>query len=194
MPDTLLLLSGGIDSAFCLWKHLTEGGTIHIHHVHLKNHEGRLKYEAEAVKRILKWMTKQGLTQYTYTESTFDYGTLRFIVKDHNIWALTAGIILADPQNRSINKMIRPLHWDSFAKGAESAPAIRSERAYRNIIQQVSGRNDVELLYPIRQRMKAEIIREMPRDLLELCWYCRTPKAGKPCHKCYTCKLVDPAL
>ena len=99
-PDTLLLLSGGIDSAYCMWWALSQGRALHVHHVHLKNHEGRLQYEARAVEGILNWMREQVLTNFRYTESSFDYGSIRWIVKDHCVWAFFIGIILADPQNK----------------------------------------------------------------------------------------------
>src|SRR5690606_19571219 len=113
-PDTLLLLSGGIDSAYCMWRLLSEGRSLLVHHVHLTNHEGRVQYEAQAVKRILAWMRGRGLNRFTYTESSFDYGSLRFIVKDSYLWAFHIGIIMANPENRGVTKVIVPRHWDAF--------------------------------------------------------------------------------
>src|SRR5690606_37600278 len=147
-PDTLLLLSGGIDSAYCMWRLLSEGRALHVHHVHLKNHEGRLEYEAQATKRILSWMRGRGLTSFTYTESAWDYGTLRFIVKDAHLWAFVIGVILADPANRAVQHVIVPRHWDAFPTGPSGPGPARTDRVYREIPRQVCGRVP-ELEYPI---------------------------------------------
>jgi len=194
-PDTLLLLSGGIDSAFCMWRALSEGRSLHVHHVHLTNHEGRVQYEAQAVERILKWMRGRGLTRFRYTESSFDYGSTRYVVKDHNIWALWIGILLADPRNRGIRRVIRPDHWDSLPGGPDCAGMRRAHRRYERISWEVCERDDIEWEHPIQHMRKAEVVQAMPPDLLELCWYCRRPTpGGRPCHRCYTCRLVDAAL
>src|SRR5690606_12267323 len=167
------------------------GQRLLVHHVHLKNHEGRLQYEAQAVERILDWMRGRGLTAFRYTESAFDYGTLPFIVKDVHLWAFHIGIIMADPRNRGITKTIVPRHWDAFPTGPDGPGPARTNRVYREIPRQICGR-EPELLFPIVHMKKADVIRDMPRGLLELCWWCRRPKNGRPCHECYTCHLVDP--
>ena len=193
-PDTLLLLSGGIDSAYCMWRALSEGRSLHVHHVHLTNHEGRLQYEARAVERILKWMRGRGLTNFRYTENPLGMGTLGWIPKDHCFWAQFIGTICANPKNRHITRVIRPDHWDSVPGGPDSPAMKQADRRYRNISYEICER---ELIWehPIQRMMKAEVVHAMPRDLLELCWYCRRPThRGKPCHRCYTCRLVDAAL
>lgn len=192
-PDTLLLLSGGIDSAYCMWKLLSEGRSLRVHHVHLTNHEGRVTHEAEATERVLAWMRGQGLTRFSYSTSSFNYGTLGFIVKDSYLWAFHIGVIMANPRNRAITKVIVPRHYDAFPTGPTGPGPERTDRVWREIPRQVCGRVP-ELEYPIVDMMKADIVRAIPPDLLECCWWCRTPKNGKPCHTCYTCKLVDPAL
>lgn len=194
-PDTLLLLSGGIDSAYCMWWALSQGRALHVHHVHLKNHEGRLQYEARAVEGILNWMREQGLTSFRYTESSFDYGSIRWIVKDHCVWAFFIGIILAGPQNKGIKRVIRPDHFDSLPTGPDGPGMQRAHRRYREISWQIHERDDIIWEHPIQHLTKAQVIRSMPPGLLELCWWCRRPTvSGEPCHRCYTCRLVDRAL
>lgn len=193
-PDTLLLLSGGIDSAFCMWKALSEGRSLHVHHVRLTNHERRLHYEAQAVQDILEWMRGQGLSNFRFTESSFDYGTLRYIVKDHCIWGLMIGIILANPRNKGVTKVIRTDHADSLPSGPNGIGMQKAHRRYRNIAWEACERDDIEWEHPIGHMTKAEVIRATPPDLLNLCWWCRTPKNGKACQCCYTCRQVDPVL
>lgn len=177
-----------------MWQALSEGRSLHVHHVHLKNSEGRLHYEADAVKRILEWMKGQGLVNFRYTESRFDYGNLGFLVKDHCIWAFMIGVIMTDPQNKDMTRVIRPDHYDSLPEGPDGPGMQRAHDVYRSISEKVCQRSLI-FEHPIQHLTKAEVIKAMPKDLLECCWWCRHPTSqGDTCHKCYTCQLVDPAL
>src|SRR5690606_37324136 len=154
--------------------------TLLGHHVHLTNREGRVAYEAQAVERILAWMRGQGLTRFVYSELAFDYGTLRYVVKDHNIWAFMIGVILSDPRNRQIRHVIRTDHWDSDAGGPNSPVMQQAHRRYRNISYEVCER-ELVWEHPIQHMKKAEVVKATPPDLLELCWWCRHPtKEGEP--------------
>src|SRR5690606_35955104 len=132
-PDTLLVLSGGIDAAYCMWLALSEGRTLLVHHVHLTNREGRVAYEAQAVQRILDWMRGQGLDRFVYTESAFDCGTVRHIVRAHCIWALWIGILLSYSKHRQIRHVFRTYYYASARDGLEGAVMQRARRRYRII-------------------------------------------------------------
>jgi 7-cyano-7-deazaguanine synthase in queuosine biosynthesis len=56
VPDTLLMLSGGLDSTGALWHLIENKKKIHIHHMNLKNLEKRGLAESIAVKEILKFI------------------------------------------------------------------------------------------------------------------------------------------
>src|SRR5690606_15683085 len=126
-------------------------------------------------------------------ESGFDYGTLRWVARDHNIWALMIGVICANPRNKAITRVIQPDHYDSLPGGPTGRGMRLAHRRYQNISYEVCARR-LAFEHPIQDMTKAQIIHAMPRDLLDLCWWCRRPRDGKPCHKCYTCKQVDQAL
>lgn len=194
-PDTLLLLSGGLDSVLALWLHVKAGRAIRTHHVRLSNWEGRQAAEAAAVGRVLDWMRANGYGRLIHhTESKFDYGDLRYIVRDHNIWGLVAGIVLADPKRAgNVTKVIRTFHRDSVVGGAASSHGQRAAEAWDQPIQRLA-RNPITYVYPLADMTKAEIVRALPDDLLALCWWCRRPRSGQPCHDCHTCRQVDAAL
>ena len=84
---TLLNFSGGIDSAYCLYRYLKDDPreTLLVHHLNLINKEGRAPHEKQAVKSILDWCVKNGIANFKYIESAFDYGTLGYLVKDIEI-------------------------------------------------------------------------------------------------------------
>lgn len=192
--DTLLMLSGGIDSAYCLLQHVRAGLPIRTHHVVLADWEGRQRVEAQATKEILAWMRRNGFAHLiTHSESSVNFGTIKWLPKNFYLWAYWAGTIMAAPSNRNITNIIIPRHSDAFRGGPDSPGAQKSDEAYKTTIKLISGR-EPNLVYPIVHMAKAEVVQAMPRDLLRLCWYCRTPNGGKPCGKCMTCKQVQPAL
>jgi len=192
-PDTLLLLSGGIDSAYCLWQRVQAGLRTRTHHVVLSDHEGRADVENYAVRRVLTWMRRhggQGLIEHT--ESAMDFRGM-WIPKNFHAWAYWAGVIMASPDGQSIRTVILPRHSDAFPGGPDSPGARKSDAAYRGHIELIAGRTP-ELALPMVHLTKAEVVAAMPPDLLRACWWCRRPRASRACHQCPTCKQVDPAL
>jgi len=182
----LINLSGGIDSAYCLWRALSEGHRCLVHHINLKNFEGRSDHERLATEKILSWLTSKGLTNWTYVESGFDYGSLKYIVKDLYVWSFFTGVILANPRNKDIKKVVLSVSSKFLAQ------TDREERR-RSVVRSVAGR-EPEWITPIASFTKEEVINMTPPELLSLCWWCRTPRDNNPCHKCHTCKQVDNAL
>jgi 7-cyano-7-deazaguanine synthase in queuosine biosynthesis len=56
------------------------------------------------------------------------------------------------------------------------------------------ARRQPKILYPLIDMTKRDIIKEIPIELLRLCWWCRRPRDGAECHRCHTCRQVDPVL
>src|SRR5690606_41021652 len=54
----------------------------------------------------------------TYGESTFDYGSIRKVARDHNVWGLVAALVLTD--KRDIRHVVRTFHRDSVVGGINS--------------------------------------------------------------------------
>jgi 7-cyano-7-deazaguanine synthase in queuosine biosynthesis len=199
-PDgrVVLCLSGGLDSALCMYRALEAGHELIVHHIVMKNREGRQDVEKRAVDGILRWCRARGLDRFAYTESALDYGSLRFLILDMYIWSLHIGALLADPLNREVRRVIVPRNLDSFRyRPDRSAAAVeqserRSDERRNAIVRAVAGR-EPEWLFPMGRMTKADVVADLPPDLRRLCWYCRRPDAGKPCRKCHTCEQVQGA-
>ena len=193
----LLMLSGGIDSAYCLYDALRGGRDVHAHHVHLINRQGRAGPEGEAVVNILRWLDAQNLPgSYTLTNSVFDYGDVRYLSKDAAVWSFMAGIVLADRQRYGdIHSIIVPRHLGAFAHERNpAAAAALSDRYIKTFIRALTQR-EVVIELPIGRMTKDQVVAAMPTGLLRLCWWCRQPaNARRRCRRCITCKAVDPAL
>lgn len=192
--DTLLHFSGGQDSTYVLYQWLKNNPNqkLLVHHINLHHPaEPRSTGEKIAVKNILNWLKKNGLNNFVYYESSFDYGTLpRIAIKDIQIVALFSGIILKTPQFSSIKKILLPWH-----KGEVNDASIR--RGYR-VMDMLFGldipSDTYELLFPIEFMERQDMAKDMPTDLLKLCHCCRKPLSnGKNCGKCRPCKQLKSA-
>lgn len=196
VPTALLMLSGGIDSVAALHKHLIETDEpIRTHHVKLLNWEGRARFEALAVKKALAWARRNGhANRIIHSESTTDYGTLRYIVADHHTWGHWAAIVLANPRSAGITRIIRTMHIDDSIRDGAVQPDKqgRIREAWEKPIELIAKRG-IEFVWPLREMTKAQVIQSLPRELLEVCWYCRRPKRGRPCNECRTCQQVNAA-
>jgi len=182
--DLIINLSGGIDSAYCLYWALQEGYRPLVHRTRLTNHEGRQDVEDAAVERILDWMTTHG--DFTFVRSEFDYGTLHNIVKDFEVVSFWTGVMLRNPGHDM--PVLLSVHEDS--------PSSREdgwEHTQRKAIFSAMGVAP-EFVWPIQKITKAEVIRRCPTELFELTWWCRRPQDGKRCNRCLTCRQVKAGL
>lgn len=185
--DTLLMLSGGLDSTFCLYQRVQAGLATRVHHVVLANSDGRQDVEAAAVADVLAWMNRNGGGGLIrHTESRTDNGDLIL----HGLWDgfmlayWTGAILHAEPKIGSVVLGVQADDGLSFGD-------IRDQRFWR--IAANVARRQFWLSQPARGMSKRDIIAAMPAELVDLCWSCRRPQDGQPCHSCHTCKLVDAA-
>lgn len=205
-PPALLMLSGGIDSAFCMWQALSHGRRLHVHHINLDTAEGRMTVEKRAAQRILEWHRARGLTNFTYTESTIRLSRALRTPYDRTWYSTMAGVVFIT--ERGLKHLIHPRHKDGlYVRPGQSveAKAKRADMEIRGHIELVCGRTPV-IEMPILHMTKAEIIQATPRDLLQRTWYCRRPHGGGinalPCHRthvsrarwCPACRQVAPVL
>jgi hypothetical protein len=179
----LLNLSGGVDSTYAAWLLLTQGERLLIHHCVLRNHEHRDVQESLAVSRVLAWLTREGLNNWDYIETRFDYGTLPYIIRDIEVIRFLSGVILRRREWRKITTVV--------ASGIAEDPVLDDAEKARihGIMEGVAGR-PVELIRPIRHMPKSEVIAAMPPELYALTWYCRRPRKGRTCGRCKTCGHV----
>lgn len=180
---SLIQLSGGIDSTYVLWKWLLENPNQYcvVHHINFKSiGENRVNEERQAVDKILKWLDSKGLNNYFYLENSFDYGNFTSSLYDVELCGFLAGVILYSPRWKSVTKMIHSIYdHESDREGK------------RKKLMQIASERDIESIYPLKDKKKWQVIKEMPQELLELCWYCRTPKPNyQTCGECHTCKAV----
>jgi len=199
MIDTVLAFSGGLDSVYCLWDYLVKNPdkNILIHHVKLTycNNARRQPKEYEAVKKTLSWLDKNGFKgRYKYFESTFNYGTIPTATYDIITTAYFTGVLLKKYKN--IKYVISSTNLNEAGTTDLEQIQKKKKRADRlALIKLIACRSNIEMTYPIYLKNKQQLIKEIPKELFEVCWCCRKPNIkGEPCGKCFTCKTVNNAV
>lgn len=182
--DVLVNLSGGVDSAWCMWQALRAGQDVLAHHIRLHNHEGRQKYEAHAVRRICDWYGRQRLPgRWKLVQTTVDYGDVRRIVRDWAVWGWWTGVLLTDPKHAHRTVVVSSYRM--------SDPDDPEEQRRRQIVKAVAG-FEPDWSTPLAGMTKQDVVRSMPPGLLDCCWWCRRPTVtGKPCGRCRTCRQMQ---
>jgi 7-cyano-7-deazaguanine synthase in queuosine biosynthesis len=185
--NKLVMLSGGLDSTYLSWKMMSEGEKPHLHHVHIINGESVGRNQYKRIQPILSYFKKQNFI-FRYTESKFE--NRKVIGFDSDLLLLVAQKICWN-----VKKPVQlVMGWNPFDM---TRPAIAS-RAERNITSNLwnalidSTNNkfiEREISFPLIEKniYKEDMIREMPKELLDLTWSCRKSTNGVPCNKCHAC-------
>jgi 7-cyano-7-deazaguanine synthase in queuosine biosynthesis len=183
----LLHISGGMDSTYVVWRWLKDNPDkrILLHHVKLRHEkEDRLEMEMKSVKNILNWLIKNGMTNWEYQESSFDYGSLpRITVKDIQIVSVFSSIILKTPQWKSIDTILLSWHL-----GEVNSEEIRRGWRVKTMLHSLEVDRDINIEFPIEFMSREDMARDMPEELLALSHSCRKPVKNQHCGKCKTCK------
>ncbi|MEM7652202.1 MAG: hypothetical protein AAF220_03380 [Pseudomonadota bacterium] len=190
---TLLMLSGGFDSVYFLYKLLTETKDfIFVHHINLVNREGRHREEQKACRAIVDWL-RANVREFEYGETTIIHGSLPVFGFDVVSVGFEAGVI-----SHSI--------LTSFGRMPDRWMVGTCSEEGHNVERWVHVENCVAAncfphppppsdFLPIVT--KAEEIAALPPELRDLVWYCRRPvregDISRPCGQCKTCITVKEA-
>jgi 7-cyano-7-deazaguanine synthase in queuosine biosynthesis len=133
----------------------------------------------------LNYFRCKGLKNYKYLGNTvFDYGSLpRIMIKDIQIVAMFKAVILKTPQFLDVNNVL--LSWH---KGEVNRQDINRGYRVKAMFNALEVNREITLEFPIEHKTRAQMVAELPKELLSYVWSCRKPLNGKPCNKCKTCK------
>jgi 7-cyano-7-deazaguanine synthase in queuosine biosynthesis len=186
--ETLLLnLSGGVDSVYAAWRLLADGHRLILHHCVLRNREGRHEVEGRAVRQVATWLRDHRLRAFTLLESGYDHGNLGRLPYDVEVIGFLTGVVLRDPSRRTIRTVVVSAN---SADVSVTAPTTSRVVRRRQLAEVMIGRQ-LNWWVPFAQTTKAEMIDELPPDLLALCWWCRKPHGSRPCLRCRTCREIN---
>ncbi len=199
----LVLFSGGMDSTYVAWKLLSIGApNIHLHHVTLKNDTERMwVMQYKAVKDILNYL-KDRFDGFGYSQSAYEFYQFPAIGMDSDVLLLSAQKVA---QNCIGYKVKISTGWKApYEQMGEIQRRLVDDRIKRDVSGQlwtalISGASnnreniDERIYYPLMDDgdvTKADIIREMPNELVDMTWSCRHPKDDSPCGECHACLEV----
>jgi 7-cyano-7-deazaguanine synthase in queuosine biosynthesis len=186
--NTLINLSGGLDSVYCAWRLLKENPEekFLIHHV-ARDKMIRTKKEKEAVASVLSYLKNSGITNFKYIE-TQGYVLPKGVssIKGIEMVGFFTGVILRTYKN--IKNVVICANAEDLVQG--EGYDLRSKTRF-NITDATSRGVEINYLYPIKHMTKGEIADSLPVELLSLCFYCRTPDSkGNPCENCQPCRNI----
>ena len=209
MPATLVVLSGGLDSTFALWKCLsTTEKDIVVLHVNLSNSGRRQHVEQIAAKAVYKWCRRNVRHASHYFEASLDMtATAGSNVYDLFLLAPIVGATLLS--HGDIDEVVTGFSTEERAS-ARSADGTYNERVFQEILDIVweegcaacpkgVTRHNRGIKYdPLAYEVRAvDALRELPAELVTLTWSCRRPtgEIGHQirCGDCAPCDKINDA-
>lgn len=182
------MFSGGIDSTAMLVKLLSEGtDELRVHHIHMRNREGREAAEQRAVNSILSWC-REHYRPFRYSESGLDFRGLEAIPIDYLSIAFVACQVAIDTPGCT-RIAVGALAADTDIENRSARQRRVFDAMYECYRARKLGEPRVEWIYPVYDVPKAAIAAALPAGLLDLTWSCRRPVGGsRPCLVCKACK------
>jgi 7-cyano-7-deazaguanine synthase in queuosine biosynthesis len=187
--NTLLNLSGGIDSAAVLYDYAVRGEPLLVNHIIISNFEQRIRHEHSAVRDLLRFV-KNAFPNFSYQliESKFNAGNTGYYTLDKLTVGFVTGMVLNNPAYKNVKNIIISSNADDIARVNYYEA---SEARRKAIIMAMCQRDDLNYIYPISQESKEQLCQRLPPDYLALTWFCRKPQAdGNTCGRCVPCKAV----
>lgn len=197
----LVMWSGGIDSTYSAAKLLNETEhNVYLHHIYLQNVENRARHEAKAIKALGDKLNK--IRPFKFTHNTIDDSYMPTMVYDMARVCFEAGAVSKGWYHYNgtiLHKWTIGTHeaeghnWDRWEviKHATRAAEYTDPRHLHPSEKPRTEFIEFELLPMVSKKQEMQYLKEL--NLLDDCWYCRTPTEG-PCGVCKTCEEVKQAL
>jgi len=190
----VLMFSGGVDSTYLAWKLLTEKSDpegVHLHYVSIRNNcENIWKHEDVATKKIVEYFRKQKL-KFEFSTSIFEFFGFPCPGFDSDLLLVVAQKVCMNVYGHKISVLLgwtphdiqRPEIMDRSERHV-------SQNIWHSLVQSMANRDRVndELSFPLIDWniTKDIMIKEMPKELLDLTWSCRFG-VDSPCGHCHSC-------
>jgi len=191
---TLVMFSGGLDSTAMLVELLERSqDALRVHHIRMVNREGRAEAEQAAVEAIVAWCARR-YRAFQYSESGLDFASLEAIPIDYLSIAYVACQVAIDTPGCD-RIAVASLSRDTDIVNRSARQRQVFEAMYACYRARKLGEPQVEWIYPVYERTKAEIAALPPPELAALTWSCRRPVARpggfRPCGTCKACLARD---
>ena len=190
--DALLVLSGGLDSAYTLWKYaqVVTDRPIHTHHIHLyPRWSERLEVESLAVRKQIEYLNREVSVRTSTVDASSGGALIRDITLAVLLSATTAKerkcdyILVGDDLPSSARRNLDESILDPYKE--------RMNKAMAEYVRAVTE-DTVDICMGMETHLVTEAYNEMPEDYLSLVSSCRSPlnKSGlvSQCGVCPSCK------
>ena len=196
----LIPFSGGVDSTAGLYLTLTRYPDDHflVFKVILVNGEcaSRSVKEEQAVNNILDELRRMGINNFTYRRLSFDYSQLGPppVWDSEAVNFAAATCIRAHPE---IHEFIEGAIGDDYLQEGFQERLDQIEKILYLVSEKT--KEELRIVFPLKDRMKYEVMKAIPPKILAMTWSCRYPEGAanwelKRCHKCATCRTIDGVL
>ena len=184
------MFSGGLDSTAMLVRLLREGDEpLRVHHIHMRNAEGRAAAEQAAVESIVAYCRAR-YRPFRYSESGLDFRALEAIPIDYLSIAFVACQVAIDTPGCT-RIAIGALERDTDIENRSARQRRVFDAMYECYRARKLGEPAVEWIYPVYRETKAALAAGLPAELLGLAWSCRRPVSTasgyQPCGACKAC-------
>lgn len=188
------MLSGGLDSAYVLYKTLKDTqDNVWAHHIILKNLvEDRWKEELESTKKIVEYCKK--IRNFSYSQSEWGFYFKSYLGWDIDLVAFTAAQIIPNIFHYGKVTLVTGRVKEDDESSTSLSQTQYTQALWEAAIKKHERRVEKEISKPIRHMCKKEIIQDIPKELFDMVWYCRKSNEGKPCGRCRSCKDMKKAL
>jgi 7-cyano-7-deazaguanine synthase in queuosine biosynthesis len=188
--DTLLFLSGGLDSSVALVRLLRETtDVLHVHYIYYLNKENRYHAERAAVEKIVPYCSAR-FRDFTTSMSVQDYREIGLPADMHVVRFTAAQICLKHAVKRIATGRCKDDNSPSYSLRLVQADAI-----FNSCIRQLKEKPG--WTYPVVDLTKEEEVAyllEHAPEVMDMIHYCRCPVAvderWTSCGRCKTCRQM----
>ncbi len=184
---SLVMLSGGLDSAYSLVRLLSEtDDEVLVHHIHLMTSTNRHDVELEAVAKIVKYC-HENIREFSYTQTAIDHRKMAAHGYDMVSAGFEAGVIAASyhlTTQKNIDRWIVGLAEDDIIPRHR----FKDGQDCCDFNCQTGNAPELYMYQQINPQAEADYLGS---DLFDMTWSCRKPKfvedKPEPCTECLAC-------
>ena len=177
----LVLWSGGMDSTLLLNQLLDQHPNEHVTAISvISEHLGdaRLRQERKAKKKLLKRLPNR--IDYKEIDIKTD---LKIITWQMPVWLSHVLPYVEDGDHLNMGYL--------SSDGFSFFSSRENFKTAFDAMMKLQGKKETKIIFPLEGWTKGDVIKDLKKaKLLKDCWYCGTPKKGKPCGKCMKCISV----
>lgn len=185
-----VLMSGGLDSTYLIYKNLLEGNTVYPIYIKIENNTEKIKLEEYVIDKLLErfrnkysWDKLKDLHKVLSVDIKDRYCGLIFVQAP--IW-LTGILFITDLPVDEIQI--------GYVSGDDALSYLDDFKRIYNSYKSILHSKCPKLTFPLKKANKELMSGELPQEYKDLIFYCESPvlddnaEGGELCTWCPSCK------